>query len=147
MRLNLMTDYALRVLMYLAAEERAASVEEIARAYGISRNHLTKVAQQLASLGVVSAKRGRGGGLSLAVPPDDISVGEVVRKLESLGSFVECFDRTTNTCRIAGACGLQGALNLALEDFLKRLDSYSLTDLIPNRRRMLAQLAADQSPA
>lgn len=140
-----MTDYALRMLMYLAVEQRSASIEEIASAYGVSRNHLMKVSQQLATLGVINARRGRGGGLSLAAPPEEISVGKVVRELESLGSFVECFDRKTNTCRIAGACGLQGALNLALADFLKRLDGFSLADLIPQKRKLLARLDAKSS--
>lgn len=143
MRLNLMTDYALRVLMFLAAENRSASIEEMAEAFGISRNHLTKVGQQLVALGVVTSKRGRGGGLSLAIAPEEISVGRIVRELESLGSFVECFDRSTNSCRVAGACGLQGALNLALGDFLKRLDGYTLSDLVPQKRRFLAKLSAD----
>jgi Rrf2 family transcriptional regulator, nitric oxide-sensitive transcriptional repressor len=135
MRLNLQTDFALRVLMFLAAEQRQASIDEIADAYGISRNHLTKVARQLADLGLVTARRGRGGGLELARPPQDISVGAVVRATESLGGFVECFDRKENSCAVAGACGLQGALRTALDDFLARLDRYSIADLIPHPDR------------
>ncbi|MGQ7830038.1 RrF2 family transcriptional regulator [Altererythrobacter sp. Z27] len=140
MRLNLMTDYALRLLMYLATEERTVSVDEIADAYGISRNHLMKVGQQLSAMGLVTAKRGRGGGLALAVPPEEVSVGAVVRQLESLGGFVECFSPDTNTCRIAGMCGLQGALKLALGDFLKRLDGYTLAQSVPDRHRMASRL-------
>ena len=131
MRLSLHTDYALRVLMFLATEQRQASVEEIAVAYGISRNHLVKVARRLAELELVEAKRGRGGGISLARPADSINVGQVVRDFETLSAFVECFDRAQNTCPVAGVCGLQGALGQAVADFLARLDQYQLSMLIP----------------
>jgi Rrf2 family nitric oxide-sensitive transcriptional repressor len=146
MRLNLHTDYALRTLMYLAAEGRQASVDTIAEAFGVSRHHLMKVAQELARLGYVEARRGRGGGLTLARRPQDIVVGEVVRALESTGGFVECFTPHTNTCRIVGGCGLQGALQLALGDFMARLDRYSLADLVPDRSRFdrLLGIAAEQ---
>lgn len=141
MRLNLQTDFALRMLMFLAARQEQASIEEIADAYGISRNHLTKVARQLAEQGLVTARRGRGGGLELAREPNEISVGAVVRAMESLGGFVECFDRGTNTCRVAGACGLQGVLRLALDDFLARLDDYTVADLLPEPDRFVKALA------
>ncbi len=133
MRLSLHTDYALRVLMFLAVEERQASVDEIARAYGISHNHLVKVARRLGELGLVEARRGRGGGISLAQDPASINVGALVREMESLGGFVECFDAGENGCPVAGVCGLQGALSRALGDFLKRLDNYVLADLVPRK--------------
>lgn len=145
MRLNLHTDYALRLLMYLATVGRQAAVDEVADAFGISRHHLMKVAQDLAALGHVEARRGRGGGLSLARSPGEIVVGQVVRALESTSGFAECFDPQTKTCRIAGACGLQGALNLALGDFLARLDRYTLADLVPDRRRFERLLGLAES--
>lgn len=140
MRLNLQTDYALRLLMYLAQAGRQASVDEVAEAFGISRHHLMKVAQQLAGLGYVEAKRGRGGGLVLAKQPEKIVVGAVVRALEPTSGLVECFDAATNQCRITRACGLQGALRLALGDFMGRLDGYTLADLVPDPARLTAAL-------
>lgn len=126
--------------MYLTAVDEQASVDRIADSFGISRNHLMKVAQRLAELGYLEAKRGRGGGLRIAMPPSEISVGKVVRSMESLLGFVECFAPETNSCPIAGTCGLQGALGLAVGDFLKRLDGYSLQDLVPDCSRMRASL-------
>lgn len=131
MRLNLHTDYALRLLMFLAVKQQQASIDEIAKAYGISRNHLMKVGQRLTELGYVGARRGRGGGLTLARSPEKINVGEVVRSVESTRAFVECFDPQTNQCPITGICGLQGALSLALRDFMARLDQYTVADLVP----------------
>lgn len=147
MRLNLQTDYALRLLMFLAQREGQANVEDIARTFGISRHHLMKVAQQLAGLGLVEAKRGRGGGLVLAKPAASINVGAVVRAIEPTGHFVECFDRPTNQCILAGACGLQGALGLALRDFLARLDTYTLADLVPDAARFRVALETARAAA
>ena len=141
MRLNLHTDYALRLLMYLALKQQQASIDEIAQAYDISRNHLMKVGQRLSELGYVEARRGRGGGMALARAPESINVGEVVRLVESTGAFVECFDPKTNQCRVTGVCGLQGALSLALGDFMARLDSYSVADLVPAPQKFLDRVA------
>ena len=139
MRLSLHSDYALRTLMALAASERQMSVDEIAGQYGISRNHLAKVAQRLQSLGYVSSQRGRGGGLTLAQKPGDVGVGTVVRQFENL-ALVECMDPATSTCPVRGGCGLQGALGGALAAFLLHLDRYTLTDLLPQPARFRALL-------
>lgn len=141
MRLNVQTDYALRLLMFLAAKREQASVDEIANAYGISRNHLMKVAQRMAELGYVDAKRGRGGGLTLARLPSQINVGAVVRSVENVSAFVECFDKESNQCPVSGVCGLQGALASALGDFMARLDGYSLADLLPSPQKFATRLA------
>ncbi|WP_116970106.1 Rrf2 family transcriptional regulator, partial [Blastomonas sp. UPD001] len=100
MRLSLHADYALRTLMYLAVHDGHRSIGEIAGAYGISKNHLMKVAQRLVAEGFIEAVRGRTGGLRLAQAADQVNVGRVVRTMEETGSFVECFDPSTNTCVI-----------------------------------------------
>src|SRR5581483_11840724 len=97
---------------------RRASVEEISRAYGISRHHLVKVVQSLTDLGLVEGQRGRGGGLSLARDPSEINIGGLVRRTEPHFDLVECFDPSANTCPIAPACGLKGALARAQQAFL-----------------------------
>jgi Rrf2 family nitric oxide-sensitive transcriptional repressor len=102
-----------------------------------------KVAQQLTALCYIEARRGRGGGVSLAKAATDINIGAVVRALEPTGTFVECFDRKANTCAIAGVCGLQGVLNMALGDFLSRLDQYTLHDLVPSPARFRAALGME----
>jgi Rrf2 family nitric oxide-sensitive transcriptional repressor len=146
MRLNLQTDYSLRVLMALAASGRQMSVDEIAGGYGISRNHLAKVAQRLQALGYITATRGRGGGVRLAVAPEQVNLGRVVRAFESLEGFVDCMDSTSPGCVVAGVCGLKHALGEALADFLARLDSYTLADLVLEPASFLARLDRSNSP-
>lgn len=140
MRLNLQTDYALRVMMALAAFGGQMSVDEIASGYGISRNHLAKVAQRLQALGYVGATRGRGGGIRLAVAPKQVNVGSVVRAFESLDGFVGCMDVTSPGCVVSGVCGLRHALDAALTHFLGHLDGYTLADLVPEAGPFLSQL-------
>lgn len=139
MQLNLQTDYALRVLMALAAGDRQSSVDQIARQYGISRNHLAKVAQKLQNEGLVVTFRGRGGGMRLARPADQIAVGDVVRRFENLDSFVGCLPGGGG-CAVNGLCGLKPALSGALEAFLARLDGYRLSDLVPDSSAFLKRL-------
>jgi Rrf2 family nitric oxide-sensitive transcriptional repressor len=136
------TDYALRVLIYLALEPgRLATVEEIADRYGISRAHLTKVVHRLGRRGWVETLRGRRGGLRLARPPETIRVGDVVRATEESLALVECFE-ARGDCAIEPACGLRGALEEALAAFLAVLDRTTLADLVARRRAPLLRLLA-----
>ena len=130
MRLSFQTDYALRTLMFLAVRDGHHSIAAVAGAYGISKNHLMKVAQRLVSEGFVESVRGRSGGMRLARPPEAINVGNVVRVMEDTGIFVECFNPVSNTCVITPACGLRHALSGALEAFARHLDQFSIADLI-----------------
>lgn len=146
MRLTLHTDYALRLLMLLALEPDCLhTVEEVSRRYDISQNHLMKVAQTLAKKAFIDSIRGRGGGLRLARPAQQINLGAVVRATEDSLALVECFDRERNACVVAPACGLRGPLGEALAAFLAVLDRHSLADLITNpgtfrrMRRLLGQ--------
>lgn len=136
MRLKSYTDYALRVLMHLAAKpERLASIAEIARTYRISHNHLTKVVHDLRKQGFLDAVRGRSGGIRLARPAAEISVGEVVRHTEGGFDLVDC-----DSCVIARACALTSALREARLAFMTVLDGYSLADLVADRQRGLREL-------
>ena len=141
MRLTRYTDYALRVLLHLAAHpDRLCSVAEIARAYDVSQNHLMKVVHDLGKAGYVATLRGRSGGLRLARAPEEINVGEVVRHTEEGFDLVDCA-----TCVIAPACGLTGVLGKALAAFMAVLDNYTLADIMGANtgrlRKLLAQPA------
>ncbi len=133
MRLTRYTDYAIRVLLYLGAQpEKICSISEIARAYGISQNHLMKVAHDLGKAGYVEGVRGRSGGIRLVKPADRINVGDVVRRMEEGFELVEC-----GTCVIAPACGLTGVLDEALAAFMAILDRYTLADLLEKRSKLM----------
>ena len=135
MRLSLFTDFSLRVLMFAALKEESFSLSEIAEAYDISRNHLIKVVNFLAKLGYLETKRGRGGGIELGMPADEIRLGLLVRRTENTPAIVECFDETNNTCHINGSCRLKGVLARASAAFFAELDRYTVADLIAGQHR------------
>lgn len=146
MRLNVQTDYALRLLMHLAVNRDAlVTIAEAAERYRISRNHLMKVAYILGREGFVETVRGRSGGLRLAMPAQDICVGEVVRRMEADFALVECFQDGRGECLITPACRLKGALHEAMAAFLTALDQYTIHNLVtrnPNLRILLGSQAA-----
>jgi len=146
-RLTQFSDYALRTLLYLGINsDRRVPVAEVARAYGISRHHLVKVAGMLTDLRLVEAVRGRGGGLRLACAPDQIGVGWVIRRTEPDLHLVECFDTARDTCPITPACELKNVLYQARQAFLEVLDRTTVADLLSSsgRREQLLQLWTKQ---
>lgn len=135
MRLTLHTDYALRTLLYMGIHaDRRVSIHEIASAYDISENHLVKVIHRLSRLGLIDARRGRGGGLLLAHAPKDIRIGDVVRQTEDDMRLVHCEPGATENascCILSDMCRLRGVLSVALGAFMQVLDGTTLTDLLP----------------
>ncbi len=136
MQLTQFTDYSCRVLIYLARlpEPGSATISEIAAYYKISRNHLIKVVNNLASHGFVETTRGKGGGLRLARASHMIGVGEIVRLTETNMNLVECFDLKSNQCCIIRGCGLKSALHEARRAFMAVLDQFTLADVAANAR-------------
>lgn len=140
MRLSLFTDYSLRVLMYAALRNSAFQLGEVAEAYDISKHHLVKVVNHLAKLGYLETRRGRGGGISLAMRPEDIRIGMVVRRTEDTPAIVQCFEtpQAHTGCPINGSCRLKGALGQAMNAFYESLDRHTLHSLVaaPEAARM-----------
>ena len=105
MRLTVYTDYALRLLMYLALKEDGlATIAEVAEAYQISKNHLMKVAYELGVAGDIETVRGRNGGLKLSRSVDAIVIGDVVRRTEPDMALVPCFSAANESCAVRPSC-------------------------------------------
>ncbi|MFV8570171.1 Rrf2 family transcriptional regulator [Marinobacter sp. SBS5] len=136
MRITRFTDYSLRVLIYLAAQEdgRLSTIQEIADSYDISKNHLMKVVHQLNQKGYIATVRGKNGGMRLYRDPQDINIGALVRETEEELSIVECFSRD-NACKITPACSLRGMFGEALQAFLCVLDKYTLAEVVQSKHR------------
>lgn len=128
MQLTRHTDYAFRVLIYLCSKksEQLAKASEIAEVFDVSLNHLSKVIHQLGKAGFITTLRGKYGGIRLARPPQDISLGAVVRAMEATLNPVNC---NQPVCRLRTNCRLKPILNRAMESFVSTLDEYTLADV------------------
>jgi Rrf2 family transcriptional regulator, nitric oxide-sensitive transcriptional repressor len=144
MKLTAFTDYSLRVLMYLASQPASrATIAEIAQVFEVSEHHLTKVVHGLGKNGWLANVRGKGGGLELAMPPELIVVGRVVRQTEGPSMLAECFSKDRSDCSIETICRLRGVLAEAGRAFYEVLDRYTLADLVENRQSLAKVLFVD----
>ncbi len=133
MQITSYTDYALRVLIYLAeSSDKQVTITELSEFYGISRNHLVKIVHQLGSKGFIKTSRGKGGGITLSRIPESISVGEVVRSMENHFNWVECFNPAKQYCRLLPHCALKQVFGQAGDAYLKVLDATKLADVLSN---------------
>jgi len=139
MRLTKQTNYAIRMLMYCAANEgRLSRVPEIARAYSVSELFLFKILHPLVEAKLVQTVRGRNGGVKLGRPANKITVADVVRVTEENFAMAECFDNDAIECPLVNACGLNTTLSKALKAFFSVLEVTTIADLQrPQFRRRL----------
>ncbi|MGE2832354.1 RrF2 family transcriptional regulator [Mycobacterium sp. SMC-4] len=130
MQLTRFTDLGLRAMMLLAAGEsdgQRITTRSIATGAAASENHVAKAVSRLVELGMVSARRGRVGGLTLTDAGRTASVGWLVRRLEGDREVIECGG--DNPCPLVAACRLRRALADAKEAFYRELDRYTVSDL------------------
>ena len=134
------SDYSLLLLMYAAMhDDRLVTIAEVATAYGISRNHLMKIVQNLATHGYVETMRGKGGGLRLARPAGSIGLGELLRDTETSFEIVNC---KKLGCPLTGFCILKRTLDEARDAFVSTLQRYTVADMVENRSELLGLLGS-----
>jgi Rrf2 family nitric oxide-sensitive transcriptional repressor len=142
MRLTSYSNYALRILMIATMRKgELITVQEVAESFDISKAHLVKCVHQLGLWGYLDNVRGRNGGFRLARAPQDITVGEIIRKTEDDLNLVECFDAVTNTCPLIGVCKLSDTFKKACRAFLEVLDGTTIADISVNRQEVLEALS------
>ncbi len=146
MRLTTRTNLAARILMACAVnDETIVRTSEIAKKCNASTHHLLQVVNLLHGSGFVETIRGRSGGLRLAHPMEQISIGAVFRVFEASAPFAECFDEKTNSCPLSASCRLRSYISRALEAFYHELDMVTLADLVKGNCGLSTLL--DMSPS
>jgi Rrf2 family nitric oxide-sensitive transcriptional repressor len=151
MRLTTYTDYTLRVAMYLTLKYESGelvTIDQIASAYGISHNHLTKIVHEMRGQGLIDTTRGRSGGMRLARAPGSITIGEIVRWAEDDFALVECHTSGQDSnCVMFTTCNLQRGFRRALEAFMRELDAMTLLDAMSSTHSAKALLGIPIHPA
>lgn len=141
MQLTSFTDYGLRALIYMASlpGDQMTNISQVTEVYGVSRNHMVKIVNQLSRAGLVTAVRGKNGGIKLGKPAETIRIGDVVRELEPL-SLVNC---DSDFCHITPACRLKQVLHTAVEHFLDELNQYTLADMVKDNSTLYKLLLVE----
>lgn len=138
------TDYGLRAMLYLAAQDATCSSKDIAEDMSIPRDYLIQLAQLLRNAGLIEARPGKHGGYRLAKAPSDISVRQVMDALEDDSKQSA---RSRRNTRKGGAMvkGIKQTYNLIEESMDAYLDSLTIdlllecaTDDGANRKQFMA---------
>lgn len=144
MRLTRQTNYAIRIMMYCAANEgRLSRIPEIAAAYSVSELFLFKILQPLVENRLVETVRGRNGGVRLARPAAELTLFDIVRVTEESFAMAECFENDATDCPLVDSCALNAALREALNAFFGVLERYSIDDLVKARTDVRSLLGID----
>ena len=139
MQLTKFTDYALRVLLFLAQnQDKRVTIDDLANHYNVSRNHLMKIVHSLSVAGFIRSSRGRNGGLNLGMPANSITVADVILHTEKNMDLVECFETGSN-CMLESDCVLRHVLHRAQDSFMEVLSLFSLTDIIERQNRLASK--------
>jgi len=127
-KLNKLTDHALRVLIYLASLEadKLATITEVTTAFSLSRDSVTKLVQKMAKAGFIKAIRGKSGGIRLGLAADEINLRAVVELMEPTLAPVNC---AQPSCILSKNCELKTILFTASEQFLSHIGQFTLADV------------------
>lgn len=147
MRLTRQTNYAIRLLMYCAANPgRLSRVGEVASAYAVSELFLFKILQPLVEAGFVETVRGRNGGVRLRRAAHEITLRHVVEVTEESFNLAECFETGSVECPLIDSCALNAALREALNAFLTALDGHTIASLVGQSSGIRRRLGLDDTP-
>lgn len=132
MQLTQFTDYSIRSLIFLAVQEEGhtSNISDIALAYTIPKNHLTKIINNLSNLGLVQTSRGKNGGLKLVANTLEIDLKTLVMMLEPHFDLVPCFNPEKQNCCIAPTCKLKNILYQAQQAFFDVLAQSTFKDVV-----------------
>jgi Rrf2 family nitric oxide-sensitive transcriptional repressor len=146
MQLTLFTDYALRMLTYLALreEDEVVTIQEISDAYAVSRHYLLKVANELSHRGYVEAVRGRSGGVRLSADLRTVRLGAFIQEIEPERGVLDCVGKDESDCPVHPACMLRRVLGEAQVAFYRELDRYTIADLVSDPKRLVPLLGLTQ---
>ena len=137
MKLTRYSDYALRLCLYLAINQgRLVQISEIVKVYGLPHSNIMKLTTDLVGAGYFESVRGRSGGIRLARPPAEITVGQIVRHTERDQPLVDC-----SSCILAPECGLICIMKEAKQAFFGVLDSYSLEQVVARNPKAIDLLS------
>jgi Rrf2 family protein len=128
MKITRAADYAIRLLAHLAAGEVETTSQVLAKELGIPFSHLAKLIQRLVRSGFLLTRKGRGGGLRLAVDPKKINLVQVIESIEGPLVVSECI-LNRKTCKFSGKCKARKCLASVRNKINQILVNTTISDL------------------
>ena len=148
MRVTKQTNYAIRMLMYCAADPNDLSrVPDVAKAYRVSELFLFKILKPLVKAGLIETVRGRNGGIRLGRPAEDITLFDIIRVTEDSFAMAECFENDAADCPLVDSCALNSAWRQALNAFLGELQNHTIAELSSSRFNIANRLGLGEKIA
>lgn len=131
MRLSKQSNYAVRALMFCAANAGGLSrIRDIGTAFGVSEMFLFKILVPVGRSGLLDTVRGRNGGVRLGAPANQIRIMDVLRVTEEDFDLTECGKEQCAHCPLGARCAYEGVLADAMRAFASVLEAYTIADLV-----------------
>ena len=125
------TDYAVRTLGCIAAaKENTVTVTDIAKKLNMPRSFLRKILQMLSNKELLKSFKGAGGGFSLAVEPEEITIFSIIEIFQGPFQLMEHVFRGKECPEIKKDCPLKKKMDKIEEELIIKLKSITITDLL-----------------
>ncbi|MBU0672508.1 MAG: Rrf2 family transcriptional regulator [Candidatus Margulisbacteria bacterium] len=128
MQITRASDYAIRLLAHLAAGEVETTSQTLSNELGVPLNHLAKLVQNLARRGYLITRKGKGGGLRLAVDPKKINLAQVIEAIEGPIMINKCLFHS-QSCRFSRKCKVRKCLGGVQGKIQEMLASTTIFDM------------------
>ena len=132
-RLSKLTDYAVVVLIRLAAAEGVQTSPGVSAATGVPEPTVGKVLKALSAAGLVASQRGARGGYRLMRPLAAIAVADVISAIDGPIAMTACVEGSGASCESSCACPVRGRWDAVNDAVLDALGAITLADMAPPR--------------
>ncbi len=149
MKLSVRGEYALRALLVLGLDyiedDSVVRIQEISKRQNIPKRFLEQILNDLKSAGIVESKRGVAGGYRLRVPPERVTLAEVIRYIEGPLAPVSCvsaryYERCS--CPDEEKCGIRSVMKEVRDAIVKILENVTLAQLCERVRKLQGEHAS-----
>jgi Rrf2 family nitric oxide-sensitive transcriptional repressor len=128
MKLTKSTDFAMRILIYLAEQEGLSTMPVLSETLRIPYNNLTKLIQALAKAGIIHTKKGKNGGIRLLKKPDDITLRMIVDLIDGPTVLSDC-QKTPELCMLSQDCKLKNVFRKLQDDINHLMEDITIAQL------------------
>ena len=131
MQLTSTTDYAIRIICYLAAQRQMISTSELSQELSVPASYIPKITKKLKQAGIIKACEGIKGGYQIAKQPENISLRDVISCTESTMAISRCLEKEEGCSKNYIACCKVHQILLDLQNiYNNRLESVKISDII-----------------